>query len=69
MKKLEKELRKNGLESYLYNVKSTLDDEKIKDKVSEEDKTSVLDLVDQAMEWLDSSSMKKHLLMKKNKKK
>ena len=45
---------KNGLESFLYNLKSTLDDEKLKDKISEEDRTSVLDKVTEAMEWLDS---------------
>lgn len=45
---------KNGLEGFLYNLKSTLDDEKLKDKISEEDRTSVLDKVTQTMEWLDS---------------
>tara|TARA_A100001015_G_C15043860_1_gene741909 strand:+ start:4861 stop:6825 length:1965 start_codon:yes stop_codon:yes gene_type:complete len=45
---------KNGLESFLYNLKSTLDDEKLKDKISEEDRTSVLDKVTEAMDWLDS---------------
>merc|ERR1711860_319013 len=29
---------KNGLESYCFNMKSTMDDEKLKDKISEEDK-------------------------------
>ena len=46
--------KKNGLEGYLYNVKSTLDDEKIKDKISEEDKSKVTEVVDNAMSWLDS---------------
>ena len=45
---------KNSLEGYLYNLKSTLDDEKVKDKISEEDKTSVLESVNNAMSWVDS---------------
>ena len=60
---------KNGLESYLYNLKSTLDDEKVKDKISEEDKTSVLEKVNQTMEWLDSHQSEEGFGMKKNRKK
>ena len=45
---------KNGLESYLYGLKSSLDDEKIKDKIPEEEKNNVLDLVNNATQWLDS---------------
>ena len=45
---------KNGLESYLYSLKSTLSDEKLKDKISDEDKESVSTKVEQAMEWLDN---------------
>ena len=45
---------KNGLESFLYNLKSSISDEKVKDKISEEDRESVITKVDQTMEWLDS---------------
>ena len=45
---------KNGLESYLYSLKSTLSDDKLKDKISEEDKESVSTKVEQAIEWLDN---------------
>lgn len=34
---------KNALESYAYNMKSTVEDEKLKDKISEEDKKTILD--------------------------
>lgn len=34
---------KNGLESYAYNMKSTVEDEKLKDKISAEDKQTILD--------------------------
>ena len=45
---------KNGIESYLYNLKATLDDEKLKDKISEEDRESLTTKLDQAIEWLDT---------------
>ena len=32
---------KNNLESYCFNMKSTLDDEKLKDKIAESDKTTI----------------------------
>ena len=44
---------KNGLESYLYGLKSSLDDEKIKDKIPEEE-NNVLELVNNATQWLES---------------
>merc|ERR1712107_837750 len=34
---------KNGLESYCFNMKATIDDEKVKDKISEADKKAVND--------------------------
>ena len=33
---------KNGLESYCFNMKTTLDDDKVKDKISEDDKKAVI---------------------------
>ena len=45
---------KNGLESFLYNLKSSISDEKVKDKISDEDRESVTTKVDQTIEWLDS---------------
>lgn len=45
---------KNQLESYLYNLKTTLGDEKIKDKFSEEDTETLTTMIDNNMEWLDN---------------
>ena len=45
---------KNQLESYLYQMKTTLNDEKIKDKFSEEDTETLTTMIDNNMEWLDS---------------
>ena len=45
---------KNQLESYLYQMKTTLKMKKIKDKFSEEDTETLTTMIDNNMEWLDS---------------
>ncbi|XP_031551335.1 heat shock cognate 71 kDa protein [Actinia tenebrosa] len=52
-KQREKIQAKNSLESYAYNMKQTVEDEKLKDKISEEDKTKILDKCKEVIEWLD----------------
>merc|ERR1712025_1542420 len=46
---------KNGLESYAFNLKSTVEDEKVKDKISDEDKTAIIDKTKETLEWLDNN--------------
>jgi endoplasmic reticulum chaperone BiP len=48
---------RNGLESYLYNLKNTLEDEEkgVADKLSAEDKKELQDTVDETLDWLDSN--------------
>ena len=46
---------KNGLESYAFQVKSTVEDDKVKDRISEEDKKYVLSIVKEAISWLDAN--------------
>ena len=47
---------KNDLESYAYSLKNQLkDEEKLGGKLSEEDKTTIMDAVDSTIEWLDSN--------------
>ncbi len=48
---------RNGLESYLYNLKNTLeDDEKgLADNISAEDKKELQDIIDEALDWMDSN--------------
>merc|ERR1712218_659263 len=41
-KQKERITAKNGLESYCFNMKTTLDDEKVKAKISEEEKKTIL---------------------------
>jgi len=54
-KQREKITAKNGLESYAFNMKSTVDDEKVKDKISEEDKKTILDKCNEVISWLDQN--------------
>uniref|UniRef100_A0AAQ5Y7E1 Heat shock protein family A (Hsp70) member 8b n=1 Tax=Amphiprion ocellaris TaxID=80972 RepID=A0AAQ5Y7E1_AMPOC len=49
----EKVSAKNGLESYAFNMKSTVEDEKLKGKISDEDKQKILDKCNEVISWLD----------------
>jgi len=44
---------KNSLESYCFQIKSTLDEPNLKDKIPEVDKTKVLNQVNETISWLD----------------
>jgi len=48
---------RNGLESYLYNLKNTLeDDEKgVADNISAEDKKDLQDMIDETLDWMDEN--------------
>ena len=46
---------KNGLESYAFQVKSTVEDDNVKDRISEEDEKYVLSIVKEAISWLDAN--------------
>jgi len=52
-KQREKISAKNNLESYCFNMKSTLDDDKFKDKVSDSDRKIITDKCDETIKWLD----------------
>ena len=47
---------KNALENYIYTIKNSIDDEKLKDKFSDEDKTKLEQITSSAMEWLDNNT-------------
>ena len=51
----EKIEARNNLESYTYQVKNTLDDEKLKDKISEDEKIVLSDKVTETQTWLDGN--------------
>jgi len=46
---------RNGLESYLYNLKNTLDDDENGDKVGAEDKKELQDIIDETLDWMDEN--------------
>lgn len=48
---------RNGLEGYLYNLKNMLNDEEkgLKDKLAEDDVSSIEELVSESLDWLDSN--------------
>jgi endoplasmic reticulum chaperone BiP len=48
-------LCRNSLETYLYNMKNTVED-RLKEKLSEDDKSTVLDAVKGGLEWLEEHS-------------
>jgi len=47
---------KNSLENYLYSMKNTVTDKKkLGEKISEDDKKTVLDAVEEAIKWVDAN--------------
>jgi len=48
---------KNALENYCYSMKNTLDDEKVKDKISEDDKKKASEAIDEALKWLEGNQL------------
>jgi len=46
---------KNGLEAYCYNMKATVEDDKIKGKISEEDVKTILDKCTEILKWMDDN--------------
>lgn len=48
---------KNSLESYAFNMKSTIEDEKLKDKISDEDREKVLEKCNEIIRWIDGNQL------------
>lgn len=46
---------KNGIESYLFNLKNTLEDDSTDEKLSPENKKEMQDMIDEALEWMDDN--------------
>ncbi|XP_071205583.1 heat shock 70 kDa protein-like [Salvelinus alpinus] len=53
----EKMAAKNSLESYAFNMKSSMEDDNMRGKISEEDKKKVVDTCDQAISWLENNQL------------
>ena len=48
---------KNGLESYCFNMKTTFEDDKVKDKIFEDDMKIIMDKCDETIKWLDANHL------------
>merc|ERR1712065_15750 len=46
---------KNGLENYAFQIRNSINDEKLAGKVSEEDKTKINDAVQSTTSWLEAN--------------
>jgi len=46
---------KNGLESFTYNMKNTLNDENVKNKLSDSDKATIEAKVQETLKWMESN--------------
>lgn len=48
---------KNALESYCFNMKATLDEQNLKDKIPDSDKQTILDKCNDTIKWLDANQL------------
>ena len=56
-KQKERISAKNSLEGYCFNMKQTLDEPNLKDKISAEDRESITKTCDEALKWLESNQL------------
>merc|ERR1712212_817643 len=56
-KQKERISAKNGLESYCFNMKTTIEDENVKSKLSEEDRTAIGSKCTDALKWLEGNQL------------
>ncbi|XDB51472.1 hypothetical protein AB1E18_005029 [Capra hircus] len=54
-KQQDKVSSKNSLESYAFNMKATVEDEKLQGKINDEDKQKILDKYNEIINWLDKN--------------
>merc|ERR1712095_214753 len=54
-KQKERIAAKNGLESYCFNMESTLDDKNISEKIPQDDKNTISEKCNEALNWLDNN--------------
>merc|ERR1719150_824648 len=56
-KQKERISAKNNLESYCFNMKSTIDDDKLKEKISDSDREAINSKCDEIIKWLDANQL------------
>lgn len=50
---------KNSLESYCFNMKTTINDEKLADKITADDKKKITDTIEEALKWMETNQVRK----------
>ena len=48
---------KNSLESYCFNMKTTIADEKLADKIDADDKKKITDAIEDALKWMEANQV------------
>jgi len=56
-KQKERITAKNGLESYCFNMKTTVEDEKFKDKINDSDKEAITKKCEETIKWIDANQL------------
>jgi len=56
-KQKERITAKNGLESFIFNLKSSIDNEEVKSKLSPDEVSSAQSALDNALKWLDANQL------------
>ena len=54
-KQRERISAKNSLESYAFNMKSTMEDDKVKDKITEQECEEVISKCKEVIDWIDKN--------------
>jgi len=54
-KQRERVTSKNDLEAYAFQVKQTMEEDKLKDKITDEDKQAVVEKAKEVLGWLDTN--------------
>ena len=49
---------KNELESHVFNLKATVEDDKIKGNISDEDRATIANKTKEVLDWLESNQVK-----------
>lgn len=48
---------RNGLENYAYNLRNTINDDKVADKLDQEDKDKIKKAIDETIAWMDANEL------------
>jgi L1 cell adhesion molecule like protein len=48
---------KNGLENFCFTIRTTIDDEKMKGKISDEDKAALEKITEETLDWLEKNQL------------